>query len=118
MLPVPPAPVVTRLPRRRVPVLDAGAADPTHGGEALIETHEQAIRDAAAVGILGAPREPGTRRARTRVARQSHDQRRKGEQGDPHRRFLSRGIARIKSGPGFRRKMLSTRWAIRPPSMP
>src|SRR4030088_2689074 len=115
MIPVPPAPVVTRLPRRRVPVLDAGAADPTHGGEALIETHEQATRDAAAVGILGAPREPGTRRARTRVAGQSHDQRRKGEQSDPHRRFLSGGLPGSSLGLASRRTMLSTRWATRPP---
>src|SRR5712675_1641815 len=89
MIPVPPAPVVTRLTGGRVPVLDAGAADPTHGGEALIETREHAARDAAAVGILGAPRVPGTRGARTRVAGQSHDQRREGEQGDSHRRFLT-----------------------------
>src|SRR3979409_816859 len=117
MIPVPPAPVVTLLPGGRVPVLDAGAADPTHGGETLIETREHAARDAAAVGILGAPRVPGTCRARTRVAGQSHDQRRKGEQGDPHRRFLSGELPESSLGQAFR-TMLSIRWATRPPSMP
>src|SRR3954470_3748217 len=72
LVPVPPASVVARLSGRRIPILDAGAADPAHDGKALIESHEQATGDAAAVGILSAPRVPGTRRARARVARQSH----------------------------------------------